>query len=132
MCKVVNYNDRVLSMPRRMMNKALGRNLKVREYEQYIWLSLLPCFEDLTSEEFLNLLAKENKYDIVMTVVRGYDNLLYQNKTIRFENEMLEKIFTYITKDPEVTRVISHYNVDKVKTLARLVHGLAKARPIDY
>lgn len=132
MSKVVNYNDRVESMPRRMMNKVLGRNLKIREYEQYIWLSLLPCFEDLTSEEFLNLLAKENKYDIVMTVVRGYDNLLYQNKEIRLENEMLEKIITQITNDPGVTRIISHYNVDMVQTLARLVHGLAKSRPIDY
>lgn len=128
----VKFAERKKEIPRAMFNKALGRKLKVLEYEEYIRLSLQPRFSIYNSKEFLDMVSAENQFEVLDNINRGLNNICSQLENLEMDIKMLKNIITYITGDKDVSRIVSHYSPIMAKTFARLVHGLAKARPIDY
>lgn len=132
MTREEQIKERKLEITLGMMNKALGRKLGPREYEEYVKLSLLPRFEGRKPEVFLELLAKEKKYEFLYLVNWSIDNLNSTIQDLEEDKEMFKTIITYITGDKEVMRIIGHYRPCMARTLARLIHGLAQSRPIDY
>lgn len=121
-------------LTRSMVNKALDRKLGKLEYVEIVKLSMLSRFENFTIEEFLELLSSKNKYEFLMRINWDIENLEGRIEGLEEDLDMLRGIIFYITGDKDVSKILAQHipTFDRVKTLARLIHGLAQARPVDY